>query len=189
MQPEGETEPTVWLLFVFVVIVVYVTAACVNGTKPSHAGDGGQALWTWAPGIFLWTDFLRENIFICHKTNVGEFIPPLILFPSRKNMKWFRLRGGGGGHLCFTSASCYVAPYLGLQRALLPSHKSLHRGLLVIKHVLHSVPLSGEQRWKYIVILWPGFKKQCSIHPSIHQHVINHIVFFYLESYLLTLQS
>lgn len=75
-------------------------------------------------------------------------------------------RGGGGAHLCFTSASCYVAPYLGLQRTFLPSHKSLHQGLLFIKHALYSVPSSREQQWKYIVILWPGFKEQYSIHSA-----------------------
>lgn len=159
--------------------VTVVCLCCYCCLRDCCLRERNQAIARWRrwPGVvdmsfwkFLWTDFLRENIYIGHKMNVGEIIPPLILFPSRKNMKRIRLRGGGGGggvvHLCFTSASCYVAPYLGLQRALLPSHKSLHQGLLVIKHVLHSVPLSGEQWWKYIVILWPGFKKQCSIYPS-----------------------
>lgn len=109
----------------------------------------------------------------------GDFIPLRILFPSKsenkpkkKTTNRSQLSGGGGGgggggfHLCFTSASCYVAPYLGLQGMLLPSHKSLHEGLLFIKRVLHSVPSSREQRWKSIVTLWPGFTKQYSIHPA-----------------------
>lgn len=121
----------------------------------------------------------------------AEFIPLRILFPSKnkikqkkKTMNRSRLSGGGGVHLCFTSASCYVAPYVGLQGMLLPSHKSLHEGLLFIKRVLHSVPSSREQRWKSIVTLWPGFTKQYSIHPAPSAQYIMQPFFFYLESYL-----
>lgn len=124
------------------------------------------------------------------KTSDAEFIPSRILFPSKNKIKQkkkttnrSRLSGGSGVHLCFTSASCYVAPYLGLQEMLLPSHKSLHEGLLFIKRVLHSVPSSRELQWKSIVTLWPGFTKQYSIHPAPSVQYIMQ-PFFFLESYL-----
>lgn len=124
--------------------------------------------------------------------NDGKFISSWILFPSQKKKKKnrSRLSGGGGGggrggvHLCFTSASCYVAPYLGLQGTLLPSHKSLHEGLLFIKHVLHRVASSREQRWKSIVTLWPEFTKQYSIHPALNvQYIVQPFLFRKLFTY------
>lgn len=55
MQPEGKTEPTVWLfVFVVVVVIVYVTAACVKANMSLHTGDSGQALRTVQASENVW---------------------------------------------------------------------------------------------------------------------------------------
>lgn len=55
MQPEGKTEPTVWLfVFVVVVVIVYVTAACVKANMSLHTGDSGQALWAVRASENVW---------------------------------------------------------------------------------------------------------------------------------------
>lgn len=118
------------------------------------------------------------------KMSEGKFIPSWILFPrkNQKNITKISAVGvevEGGAHLCFTSASCYVAPYLGLQGMLLPSHKKFAwRFCCSLNMFLHSVP---EQRWKSMLTLWPGFAKQYSIHPVPNAQYITRPFFFYFR--------
>lgn len=126
----------------------------------------------------------------------GKFIPSWILFPRKNKRNNTKISAvgvevEGGAHLCFTSASCYVAPYLGLQGMLLPSHKKFAwRFCCSLNMFLHSVPSSREQRWKSMLTLWPGFAKQYSIHPVPNAQYITRPFFYFIwESYLPTVQS